>query len=350
MESLTTNPTPSPLDQAYQRYQNDLKTRITGAESEQELMKGIIEGKISREKVRELKSEMVSVDEFKTFYPKESLVGREIKETYNSSSIVYEHPVEVSGIQSLSHGTIVFSDKGDNLFRLKQQSDGKYMKELIHHCDSFILGFQVLSDGRIFYLGGNNVTDEKALYQLIEEDELPFVTPNNNDDYWDKLLIPSFDGGTTTFQYVGGGKMYIGTGNGNVHVLSFHSDGSYDDKLVIEQTDPRSNIDPLEVLTDMSVLPDNKIIFKCGWGTKVILADIKNDTLVSSEVYGLNRKLGTIFDNGVLLSSGILSAMSFGSLKIRSVWDHKDDAFQAVDVMPDKNIVFADVNTIKILK
>jgi hypothetical protein len=357
MESLTTNSTPSPLDQAYKRYQNDLRARVTGVESEPDFIKGIVEGTIPREKVRELKSEMVSVEEFKTFYPKEFLVGKEIKDYYEFADKLYEHPVEISQVQALDDGNIVFSDKGDNIFKLIKRPGGGYISELVHQCDSHIFGFQALSDGRFLYLGGDYSGDVKDLYELVaNKDALPLVVDGNvKNNYKEVSLVPDFVGEIVSFQCIMGNKVYVATKKGNIRALTFGDDGSYSNKLIIDGSG--SPLVGLSAeISDMLVLPGEKIIFRCGWNDRVILANIKGDTLVDQKFFCFKKRPQTFFNNGVLLSDEYLTAVDYDKLEsdhddgdYRSVWLEREVHLGSVDIMPDKNIVVAHKNLVLVL-
>ena len=158
-ETVTTNPTPSPLDQAYKRYKDDLRTKITGAVSEEDFVKGIIEESISREKVGELKKQIITPEEFKYYYPRELPPETKLKRSYSEQKIGrYEGLVNT--IQVLPNGEII-SGGADGVFckwKLKTDGSGYEDKpEMIEKCLPSVQTLQVLPNGEIAVGVGNKI-------------------------------------------------------------------------------------------------------------------------------------------------------------------------------------------------
>ena len=184
MENLTPNPTPSPLDQAYQKYQDRIIIRETGL-SKEELIRGIIERKVSRDQIGRIKSELaVSSEDFFSYYYYPGQMISEPKETYQDDLMVKLKNRVICSNTFIDGVTIVGC--GNQLLRIDNQNGVADVRE-IDKCDGFSPSLiTLLPDGGILY-GGWSAGSVKIcrLYQKndggYQKEEFPkiFISRGN---------------------------------------------------------------------------------------------------------------------------------------------------------------------------
>jgi hypothetical protein len=154
MESLNTKPTLSPIDQAYLEYQNGIIQRETGFADKRELANGIVEGKISRDQVKKLKSELfVTGEDFFDYYysPKSIIPKIEPKETYHDELVVKLKDRIISSRTFVDGGIVVGGD--NQILRIDAQNGVTDVRE-IDNCDGIRpASVTLLPDGGILYGG-----------------------------------------------------------------------------------------------------------------------------------------------------------------------------------------------------
>jgi hypothetical protein len=325
MEKITINQTPSPLDQAYQRYKDDLRAKITGAESDQDLVRGIIDNEISREKVGELKKKIITPEDFKSYYyPRELPEGTKLRENYSEREVT-RLDARIDALQVLPDGRIVSGDGGGTIYLLTPKDDGSYEEKRIKK-NSRGLALQVLSDGRIFSGDGGKVY---------------LLTPKDDGSYEEKTVV-EYGSNIHALRVLPSEKVIV-VNAGGICMLTPKDDGSYEEKTV-----ERS----MGYITDFRVMSDEKVIIKSTSG--IYLLTPKDDG--SYEEKTVVRGIGSIVDFQILTDGKVITAGTSGIY----MWTPKDDGsyeeralvkgrdfvgtISAFQVLPDRSIVSGDDN------
>ena len=159
MESLKNNPTISPLDEAYQKYKDELRSKVIGVKTDKELIEGIMKGNISEEKINELKKQTISDKDFKSYYyySREFLLDIKLKDKYGEK-IVGKHENAILTLQVLADGRIVSGGWDGNIYRWTPKTNGKgYDKKLVREYKNSVNTLQVLADAKIVFNTGKKI-------------------------------------------------------------------------------------------------------------------------------------------------------------------------------------------------
>jgi hypothetical protein len=249
MESLTTNPTPSPLDQAYQRYKDDLRTKITGAESDQDLVRGIIDNEVSREKVSELKKKIITLEDFKMcYYPRELSEGFRLKEEYTEDVLVGRHDPEIigngsvdfsefiSGLEVTKQGDIVSAGCDCNVFLWKKRNGQDYTRFQVAGNKSMIGGIKILP-------GGGDIVS-------IDWDGFTNKWVNRQGGIFQKSFVSGVNDLLNLLDTLPDGSIFSCSSR-SVYFSENLSDGTYQNRKILSTTD---RIDQIQALPDGQVV------------------------------------------------------------------------------------------------
>jgi WD40 repeat protein len=151
MEKINNNQAFSQLDQAYQSYKDEILERVVGIINPDELAGRISRGEISRDQIRELKSEIISRQSFRSYYyPRELSEKIKIKDNYDDK-LICSYDGAVYDFQVLPSGDIISSGANGVIVISKRMSDGEFKNKVLVKSGPTALVIHSLPDGRILF-------------------------------------------------------------------------------------------------------------------------------------------------------------------------------------------------------